>query len=119
MSGHSEGFPKKHIVGFLGSMVLTIAAAWAAVGSGLPTPWIIASIMVMAVIQAGIQLFMFMHMTETESGGIQVGNMLHAFFIAAIIIAGSIWTMSFGYAHNHDDGGSGEMEMENHQDMEE
>ncbi|SFL48993.1 cytochrome aa3 quinol oxidase subunit IV [Salibacterium qingdaonense] len=113
MSAENEKFPKQHIVGFLGSLVLTLAAAWAAVGSGLPTIWIIVSIMVMAVVQAFIQLFMFMHLTE-KNGSIQVGNMLHAFFIAAVIIAGSVWTMSFGFSHNHsDDGGGGEeMQME-------
>ncbi|MFD2706012.1 cytochrome aa3 quinol oxidase subunit IV [Salibacterium lacus] len=114
MSAENEKFPKKHIVGFLGSLVLTLAAAWAALGSDLPTHWIIISIMVMAVIQAFIQLFMFMHLTETESGGLQVGNMLHAFFIAAVIIAGSVWTMSFGFSHNHD-GGGGDMQMEEHE----
>ncbi|MGY4691304.1 cytochrome aa3 quinol oxidase subunit IV [Salibacterium sp. K-3] len=117
MSGHNEKFPKSHIIGFFGSLVLTLAAAWAAVGSGLPVTWIIISIMVMAVIQAFIQLFMFMHISETDSGGWQISNMLHAFFIAAVVIAGSVWTMSFGYAHNHD--GGGDMEMENHEEMQE
>ncbi|RSL33033.1 cytochrome aa3 quinol oxidase subunit IV [Salibacterium salarium] len=116
MSEHSEGFPKKHIVGFIASIVLTIIAAWAALGSGLPTPWIITAIMVLAVIQACIQLFMFMHMTETDSGGIQVGNMLQAFFVAAVVVAGSVWTMSFGYSHNHDGGGN-DAEMEHQEDM--
>ncbi|MFB4165290.1 cytochrome aa3 quinol oxidase subunit IV [Alteribacillus sp. JSM 102045] len=119
MSELTKRFPKQHIIGFAASIILTVAAAWAAVSSDLPTPWIITFIMVLAVIQAGIQLFMFMHMTESDSGGIQTGNMLHGFFIAAVIVAGSIWTMSFGYTHDHDGGGNSDnnAETEQHEHM--
>ncbi|SDI18170.1 cytochrome aa3 quinol oxidase subunit IV [Alteribacillus bidgolensis] len=118
MSELTKRFPKQHIIGFAASIILTVAAAWAAVSSDLPTPWVITSIMVLAVIQAGIQLFMFMHMTESD-GIIQTGNMLHGFFIAAVIVAGSIWTMSFGFTHDHDDGGNSgnNTETEQHEHM--
>ncbi|SDH93097.1 cytochrome aa3 quinol oxidase subunit 4 [Alteribacillus persepolensis] len=115
MSELTKRVPKQHIVGFIGSIVLTVLAAWTAVGSNLPVPWIITAIMVLAVIQAFIQLFMFMHMTETDSGKIQAGNMLYGFFIAVVIVAGSIWTMSFGYTHDH--GGNSDTEQhEEHMD---
>ncbi|WP_158737391.1 cytochrome aa3 quinol oxidase subunit IV [Alteribacillus sp. YIM 98480] len=117
MSELTKRIPKQHVVGFVGSIILTVAAAWAAVGSDLPTPWIITSIMVLAVIQAFIQLFMFMHMTETESGGIQAGNMLYGFFVAVVIVAGSIWTMSFGYTHDHGGGSDNDNETEEHEHM--
>lgn len=115
MSQLAKRIPKHHIVGFAASIVLTVAAAWAAVGSDLPAAWIITSIMILAVLQAAIQLFMFMHMTETESGGIQAGNMLYGFFVAVVIVAGSIWTMSFGYTHDHGD--NNDMNTEEHDHM--
>ncbi len=44
------------------------------------------------MVQAAIQLIMFMHLREGE-GTTQVVNMLFSFFIAAVIVAGSVWVM--------------------------
>lgn len=113
----SERIPVKHIVGFLLSLGLTVLAAWAALKSDLPVTWIITSIMVLAVIQAGIQLFMFMHMTESASGNGNVtwNMMFHAFVIATIIVAGSLFTMSLGsYGHDMDNMND---QHEDHMDM--
>ncbi|GAA0441508.1 cytochrome aa3 quinol oxidase subunit IV [Lentibacillus halophilus] len=99
MSERTERYPIKHIVGFVISIVLTILAAWTALGSDLPVSWVVAGIMVMAVLQAGIQLFMFMHVTESASGNGHVpwNMMFHGFVMAAIIVAGSLFTMTFGW----------------------
>ncbi|MDF9781758.1 heme/copper-type cytochrome/quinol oxidase subunit 4 [Bacillus velezensis] len=46
-----------------------------------------------------------MHMTESENGGIQVGNTLFGFFGAIVIILGSIWIFAAHYHHgDHMDG---------------
>ncbi|AEH49701.1 cytochrome aa3 quinol oxidase subunit IV [Parageobacillus thermoglucosidasius] len=92
---HHETFPWKHIVGFIFSLLLTFAALWVALSSGLSTGAIIGIIVILAVIQASLQLFMFMHMTESDSGKIQTINMAYSFFIAVVVVVGSIWTMSF------------------------
>jgi cytochrome aa3-600 menaquinol oxidase subunit IV len=92
---HHETFPWKHIVGFILSLLLTFAALWVALSSGLSTAAVIGIIVILAVIQASLQLFMFMHMTESDSGKIQTINMAYSFFIAIVVVAGSIWTMSF------------------------
>ncbi|MDY0394446.1 cytochrome aa3 quinol oxidase subunit IV [Virgibacillus halophilus] len=113
MEKRSKQFPVKHIIGFILSLALTIVAAWAALGSDLPKSWIIAGIMTLAVIQAAIQLFMFMHVTEFASGnGHAPWNMMfHGFVIVAIIVAGSLFTMSYGFGHqDHGDG----MEQDSH-----
>ncbi|MCL6617247.1 MAG: cytochrome C oxidase subunit IV family protein, partial [Anoxybacillus ayderensis] len=57
--------------------------------------WIIGSL---AVIQAGLQLFMFMHVTEGEDGKTNVINMAYAVFVAIVIVAGSIWVLTSGHA---------------------
>ncbi|MBT2217668.1 cytochrome aa3 quinol oxidase subunit IV [Virgibacillus dakarensis] len=105
MEHKTKRIPVKHIIGFILSLALTIVAAWAALGSDLPKGWIITSIMVLAVIQAAIQLFMFMHMTESASGNghIPWNMMFHGFVIVAIVVAGSLFTMSYGFGHHHDD----------------
>ncbi|BDG49189.1 cytochrome aa3 quinol oxidase subunit IV [Parageobacillus sp. KH3-4] len=92
---HHETFPWKHVVGFILSLLLTFAALWVALSSGLSTAAVIGIIVILAVIQASLQLFMFMHMTESDSGKIQTINMAYSFFIAIVVVAGSIWTMSF------------------------
>jgi cytochrome aa3-600 menaquinol oxidase subunit IV len=92
---HHETFPWKHVIGFILSLLLTFAALWVALSSGLSTAAVIGIIVILAVIQASLQLFMFMHMTESDSGKIQTINMAYSFFIAIVVVAGSIWTMSF------------------------
>lgn len=99
MDQKTKRFPIKHVVGFVFSLALTVIAAWTALGSDLPKGWIITGIMALAVIQAAIQLFMFMHMTEFASGnGHAPWNMMfHGFMIVSIIVAGSLFTMSYGF----------------------
>ncbi|KAA6451115.1 cytochrome aa3 quinol oxidase subunit IV [Bacillus swezeyi] len=95
-AAHSH-FPWKHLVGFLLSIVLTLLALWVIYTdlSMSAKLWIIFGF---AIIQAGLQLLMFMHMTESDSGTIQVGNTLFAAFIGIAIVAGSIWIFA---AHTH------------------
>ncbi|ANB59060.1 cytochrome aa3 quinol oxidase, subunit IV [Anoxybacillus sp. B7M1] len=92
---HHETFPWKHIVGFILSLVLTFIALWVALSSGWTIKAILGVIVALAVLQAALQLFMFMHMTESDSGRVQTINMLYSFFIAVVVVAGSIWVMWF------------------------
>lgn len=55
--------------------------------------WIIGTL---AVVQAGLQLFMFMHLKEGEDGVSQTINVAVGVFLAAVTVGGSIWVMSFG-----------------------
>ncbi|ATH93657.1 quinol oxidase subunit 4 [Bacillus glycinifermentans] len=103
-SAEHSHFPWKHIVGFVLSIVLTLLALWVIYTdlSMAAKLWIIFGF---AIIQAGLQLLMFMHMTESDSGKIQVGNTLFAAFIAAAIVIGSIWI--FAAHSNHGDNPEG------------
>lgn len=89
-NSHRESFPWKHIIGFLLSLVLTFAALWVALSSGLPLKAVIVIIVVFAVIQASLQLFMFMHVNESDSGKVQTFNMVYSFFIAVVVVAGNL-----------------------------
>lgn len=96
MSKNTKGFPLSHVLGFIMSLVLTFAALGVALKTSLPFTtilWIIGSL---AVIQAALQLYMFMHMNEGEDGKSQIINVVYGFFIAFVTVAGSIWVMSFG-----------------------
>lgn len=95
---HTGKIPVKHIIGFALSLILTVSAAWVALGSDLPVGWIIAGTLAMAVIQAAIQLFLFMHLTETEGVGHAPWNMMfHGAIMVGIVVAGSLFTMVWGF----------------------
>ncbi|XJZ28816.1 cytochrome aa3 quinol oxidase subunit IV [Bacillota bacterium Lsc_1132] len=96
MAKNTKGFPITHVVGFITSLALTFAAVAVAFKTSLPVKTIVWVIGSLAVIQAGLQLYMFMHMNEGEDGKSQTINVLYGFFIAVITVAGSIWVMSFG-----------------------
>ena len=97
MEHTNKSFPLSHIIGFIFSLVLTFGAALIALKSDLSSSaimWIIGSL---AFLQAGIQLFMFMHLREGEDGTANVVNMIYAVFMAIVIVAGSVWVMSSGH----------------------
>lgn len=91
-TNHS-GLPWTQIIGFILSIALTFLAVWFGLYTNLAYELIVAIVFVLAFIQAAIQLFMFMHVTEGE-GKWQVGKMMSAAFIALVIVAGSVWVLS-------------------------
>lgn len=114
-NGHG-GFPWKHLIGFVLSIVLTLFALWIALGTDLSLTWILIIIFGFAFLQAALQLLMFMHVTENSTstkitGRVQVGNILFAAFVAIVIVVGSVWVMTAGHAkHDKHD----EPKTENH-----
>ncbi|SFB22091.1 cytochrome aa3-600 menaquinol oxidase subunit 4 [Lentibacillus halodurans] len=116
MANRSKRIPIQHVVGYVMSIVLTVLAAWAALNSNLPVIWIIILILALAVIQAGIQLFMFMHIIERGTGHAPWQMIFHGFILAAIVVAGSLFTMSFGFNHDHNDDGGHEQHEQHEQE---
>ncbi|KMM36486.1 cytochrome aa3 quinol oxidase subunit IV [Guptibacillus hwajinpoensis] len=94
-NSHSH-FPWSHVVGFGLSIVLTLLALWIGFYSGFSLTTIMVIVVGLALVQATIQLLMFMHITESEDSTVQVGTILYAVFIAVAVVAGTIWVMSFG-----------------------
>ena len=92
----AELFPKEHVVGFIGSLVLTIAA--------LSVVWFDVSmvvgmiiLLVTALIQAAVQLILFMHIGETDDKiDIWIAT-LFALGIGIVTIVGSLLAMVWGY----------------------
>lgn len=92
----AELFPKEHVVGFIGSLVLTIAA--------LSVVWFDVSmvvgmiiLLVTALIQAAVQLMLFMHIGETDDKVDIWTATLFAFGIGIVTIVGSLLCMVWGY----------------------
>lgn len=99
MDNHSKGFPISHVIGFFMSLVLTFGAAWIALQSSLSMKAVMWIIGTLAVVQAGIQLYMFMHINEGDDKLTNNINIIYSAFIAVVIVAGSIWVMTSGHSH--------------------
>lgn len=110
MANNHHKFPLSHIIGFIFSLILTFAAAGIALKTDLSFNVIMWIIGTLAILQACIQLFMFMHLREGEDGKSNVVNMAYAVFMAFVIVAGSIWVMSSGHM-SHKNHNSSEMEQ--------
>ncbi|UOQ45985.1 cytochrome aa3 quinol oxidase subunit IV [Halobacillus salinarum] len=93
MSGQSNNhFPWNHVLGFALSIFLTVLAVWIALYTSLSVTAVIWIIVGLAVLQALVQLFMFMHVREGE-GRIQTTTMYYSAGIGIIIVFGTIWVI--------------------------
>ncbi|HYK73217.1 MAG TPA: cytochrome aa3 quinol oxidase subunit IV [Pseudoneobacillus sp.] len=101
MANHtnSHKFPVHHIIGFISSLALTFFAVWVALKTNLSFKMILFIIGGLAIIQATLQLSMFMHLNEGDDGKVQTINIIYAIFTAVVIVAGSIWVLSSGHTH--------------------
>lgn len=93
---HQEtGFPWKHVIGLVISLVLTAIAFVLALATHQPPAVVITVIVALGVGQLLVQLYMFMHFTESDDKAWQVPTIFLAIFIAITIVGGSIWVVSF------------------------
>mgnify|MGYP001157837047 CR=1 FL=1 len=90
-------FPISHIVSYLLSVGLTILAVYFALGTNLERGTIMTIIGSFAVIQAGMQLFMFMNMTEGRDGWMKVTHTIYAIAMAVIFVIGTYYVMTAGH----------------------
>lgn len=100
MADHTNTkFPISHVIGFLSSLALTFFAVWVALKTQLTFNTILVIIGSLAVLQAALQLYMFMHMNEGEDGRVQSINIVYAIFTGIVIVFGSLWVLSSGHTH--------------------
>ncbi|MDQ0199662.1 cytochrome aa3 quinol oxidase subunit IV [Neobacillus ginsengisoli] len=95
MDKHSHGTPMTQVFGFVLSLVLTFAALFVALKTSMSFNVIMWIIGILAVVQAALQLFMFMHLRDGEDSKAQTINVVYGVFIAAVTVFGSIWVMNF------------------------
>ncbi len=98
MKKHETGFPYRHVGGFLLSIIMTLGAVIVAFKTNLSFNMIMLIIGTLAFLQAGLQLTMFMHVNEGNSGKYNIINMAYSVFLAAVIVVGSIWVLTSGHA---------------------
>ncbi|MGG3854992.1 cytochrome aa3 quinol oxidase subunit IV [Caldifermentibacillus hisashii] len=91
-------FPIRHVVGFVLSIAMTFLAAYLVLETNLSKGLVISIIGILAVIQAGLQLFMFMHMTEGDDGWAKVTHTIYAIFMVIVIVAGIFFVTTGGHS---------------------
>lgn len=89
------GFPWEHVIGYVGSILLTILALWFAVNAPFSRGGIITILLVLAVLQILIQLIFFMHITENRGPAYHSIAIALGFLFTFAVVAGSIWVMTF------------------------
>lgn len=84
--------PKRHLVAFFGSLVLTalafVAVAYEVIPAGFTVPFIV----VLAIVQALFQLFVWMHMDQKGHEFARIGIFAGSFFVLLAIIVFVFWT---------------------------
>lgn len=84
------------IIGYVLSVALTLIALWAVMNHVLGNAGLITLILSLAVVQIFIQLFGFMHVTESRGHPWHAWMLGLGFIFVIAIVAGSIWIMTFG-----------------------
>lgn len=92
-----ELFPRKQVMGFVFSLVLTVVALFVyfmdmsfALGMTI--------LLLTAFIQAGVQLIIFMHANETKDKGAIYATLYYSIIIALVTVFGTLLAMVWDMA---------------------
>ncbi|HCW9964220.1 TPA: cytochrome aa3 quinol oxidase subunit IV [Staphylococcus aureus] len=88
----------KHTVGFIASIVLTLLAVYVTLYTSLTFHAKLTIIFGFAFVQAGLQLLMFMHLTEGKDGCLQTFKVIFALVITLCFVVGTYWVMQGGHS---------------------
>lgn len=89
-------FPVPHVMGFVFSLLLSLIALLV-VFYDLSFAAGITILVVTALVQASLQLFLFMHIGENSDKSTLYTNIGYALFVGLITIFGTLFAMIWGY----------------------
>ena len=92
-----ELFPKEHVMGFIGSLVLTLAALTVVMFKGMSNGVALTILIVTAAAQALVQLVLFMHIGETEDKKALYATIIYSVVVGLITVFGTLLAMVWGY----------------------
>lgn len=90
----SHGSVRSYSIGFLLSIICTLVAYQLVVNSILHGWILISAILVLAVVQLGIQLLFFLHITSGPRPRWNLIVFIFMLVIVAIVVIGSLWIMT-------------------------
>lgn len=90
-------FPIKHVMGYVFSLVLSLVAL-AVLYFDLSYAGAMIILLVTAFLQASVQLFLFMHVSEDQGTKKSLYlNIAYALFVGLVTILGTLFTMVWGF----------------------
>lgn len=89
-------FPLPHVMGFVFSLVLSLVAL-VVVLFDMSFKAGMSVLVVTALIQASLQLFLFMHVKENSDSKTLYTNISYALFVGVVTIFGTLFAMLWGY----------------------
>ncbi|MFD1204303.1 MULTISPECIES: cytochrome aa3 quinol oxidase subunit IV [Sporosarcina] len=89
-------FPVPHVIGFVSSLLLSLIAL-VVVKFNLTFAAGMTILGITALFQAGLQLFLFMHVGENEDKRSLLTNIAYALFVGLVTIFGTLFAMLWGY----------------------
>ncbi|OXM13530.1 cytochrome C oxidase subunit IV family protein [Paenibacillus herberti] len=89
---HKHEGPRKHVVAYIFSLLLTLVAFATVIGGEINTSFIYILLLVMAALQVVIQMGFWMHMKDRGHLFPIVGIMTGVFVVFTIVIMAEYWT---------------------------
>ena len=88
-----HGTWKSYILGFVLSILLTLATYFTVVKQLFPRDVVIMTIVALALIQAVVQLILFLHLADEPKPHSKLFMFLLMILILVIVVAGTLWIM--------------------------
>jgi cytochrome o ubiquinol oxidase subunit IV len=92
-AGESHGSLRSYVTGFVISVILTAGAFFVVMHPTLPHVTIVATILVLAVVQIVVHLVFFLHLDNSSAQRWNVTAFAFALMVVLILILGSLWIM--------------------------
>lgn len=89
-------FPLQHVMGYVSSLILSVVAL-TVLFFDMSFGMQMTVLLVCAIIQMSVQLFVFMHIGETGSKTSLYVNIAYALFVGLVTVFGTLFTMIWGY----------------------
>lgn len=91
---HAQGNLKSYFIGFLSSILLTLAAYFLVVGTSL-TGWLLyAPLVLLALTQMWVQVRFFLHLGKEAKPQWNLLAFLFMLLVISILVLGSLWIMN-------------------------
>lgn len=90
-------FPIRHVIGYIASLILS-AAALVVIYMDLSTTVDLVILSITAIIQASLQLFVFMHIGEDADSRKELYiNIAYALFVGLVTLFGTLYIFIWGW----------------------
>ncbi|MFD1677490.1 cytochrome o ubiquinol oxidase subunit IV [Alicyclobacillus fodiniaquatilis] len=92
----SQHSPKLYIIGYLASLILSAISFLLALNTGMHVGLLVVILTVLAGLQIVVQLFFFMHITESDGPPYHAVLLVLGLIFTFAIALMSVWIMAFG-----------------------